>query len=158
MEAWVSCRLLQGQGHQQQQSWEVGISPLGGCQQPSHRACRHESEQTLEDREGQGILVCCSPWGRKESKQQQNLRPNNEQGGSTADNWIKNLLSMAQSTRARPSFPLSLSFPSGSLHKPLILIYETEEARTTIHRLQNENYNHRKLTKMITWITACATP
>ena len=26
----------------------------------------HESEQTLEDSVGQGILVCCSPWGRKE--------------------------------------------------------------------------------------------
>ena len=23
----------------------------------------HESEQTLEDSVGQGILVCCSPWG-----------------------------------------------------------------------------------------------
>ena len=26
----------------------------------------HESEQTLGDREGQGSLACCSPWGRKE--------------------------------------------------------------------------------------------
>ena len=26
----------------------------------------HESEQTLGDSEGQGGLVCCSPWGRKE--------------------------------------------------------------------------------------------
>ena len=25
----------------------------------------HESEQTLEDSEGQGSLVCCSPWGAK---------------------------------------------------------------------------------------------
>ena len=25
-----------------------------------------ESEQTLGDCEGQGSLVCCSPWGRKE--------------------------------------------------------------------------------------------
>ena len=24
-----------------------------------------ESEQTLGDNEGQGILVCCSPWGHK---------------------------------------------------------------------------------------------
>ena len=24
-------------------------------------------EQTLGDSEGQGSLVCCSPWGRKES-------------------------------------------------------------------------------------------
>ena len=27
----------------------------------------HEFEQTLGDGEGQGRLVCCSPWGRKES-------------------------------------------------------------------------------------------
>ena len=27
----------------------------------------HESEKTLEDSEGQGSLVCCSPWGCKES-------------------------------------------------------------------------------------------
>ena len=26
-----------------------------------------EFEQTLGDGEGQGSLVCCSPWGRKES-------------------------------------------------------------------------------------------
>ena len=27
----------------------------------------HEFEQTPEDGEGQGTLVCCSTWGRKES-------------------------------------------------------------------------------------------
>ena len=27
----------------------------------------HESEQTLGHSEGQGSLVCCSPWGLKES-------------------------------------------------------------------------------------------
>ena len=26
----------------------------------------HESEQALGDSGGQGSLVCCSPWGRKE--------------------------------------------------------------------------------------------
>ena len=26
----------------------------------------HEFEQTLGDREGWGILACCSPWGHKE--------------------------------------------------------------------------------------------
>ena len=26
----------------------------------------HESEQTLEDSEGQGRLPCCSPWGPKD--------------------------------------------------------------------------------------------
>ena len=33
----------------------------------SHSLNRHESEQTPRDREGQGSLACCSPWGRKES-------------------------------------------------------------------------------------------
>ena len=28
---------------------------------------RHESEQTPGDSEGQGSLVCCSPWGGRES-------------------------------------------------------------------------------------------
>ena len=32
-----------------------------------HRLNGHESEQTPGDSEGQGSLVCCSSWGRKES-------------------------------------------------------------------------------------------
>ena len=32
-----------------------------------HRLTRHEFEQTSGDSEGQGSLVCCSPWGLKES-------------------------------------------------------------------------------------------
>ena len=31
-----------------------------------HRLNAHEFEQTLGDSEGEGSLVCCSPWGRKE--------------------------------------------------------------------------------------------
>ena len=31
-----------------------------------HRLNGHESEQTRGDSEGQGSLVCCSPWGHKE--------------------------------------------------------------------------------------------
>ena len=30
-----------------------------------HRLNGHEFEQTLEDSEGQGSLVCCNPWGSK---------------------------------------------------------------------------------------------
>ena len=52
-------------------------------------------------------------------------------------------------TWPRPSeqdrFPLSQSLPLGSFHKPLILIHQRED---------NENHNHRKLTKLITWTTA----
>ena len=32
-----------------------------------HRLNGHEFEQPPEDSEGQGSLVCCGPWGHKES-------------------------------------------------------------------------------------------
>ena len=38
-----------------------------------HWLNRHESEQTLEDSEGQGSLACCSPWGRIESNMTEQL-------------------------------------------------------------------------------------
>ena len=31
-----------------------------------HRLNGHELEQAPGDREGQGSVACCSPWGRKE--------------------------------------------------------------------------------------------
>ena len=31
----------------------------------SHRLNGHEFEQTLGDSEGQGSLMCCSPWGHR---------------------------------------------------------------------------------------------
>ena len=33
----------------------------------------HEFEQTLGDSEGQGNLVCCSPWGHRESDMTERL-------------------------------------------------------------------------------------
>ena len=56
----------------------------------------------------------------------------------SAENWIKDLLSIALLTRARPSFPHSQSLPSGSFHKPLILIHQRVD--------RMKNHNHRKLT------------
>ena len=41
-----------------------------------HRLNGHESEQTLEDSDGQGILACCSPWGHKESDTTEGLNDN----------------------------------------------------------------------------------
>ena len=41
-----------------------------------HQLNGHEFEQTLEDGERQGSLVCCSPWGRKELDMAERL--NNE--------------------------------------------------------------------------------
>ena len=48
-------------------------------------------------------------------------------------NLIKDLLSMALPIRRRPSFPLSQSLPSGSFHKPLILLHQrADRLKTTI--------------------------
>ena len=79
------------------------------------------------------------------------IRPNYEVGTQAhplAENWIKDLLSMALPTRASPSFPHSQSLQSGCLHKPLTLIHQREKRmKTTI----------TKITKMISWTTACVT-
>ena len=41
-----------------------------------HRLSGHEFEQPLGDAEGQGSLVSCSPWGRKESDKTEQLDKN----------------------------------------------------------------------------------
>ena len=43
----------------------------------NHPLNGHEFEQTPGDSEGQGSLVCCSPWGRKESDMTERLKNNN---------------------------------------------------------------------------------
>ena len=40
----------------------------------------HEFEQAPGDGEGQGSLVCCSPWGRKESDASERLNGNRKAG------------------------------------------------------------------------------
>ena len=57
-------------------------------------------------------------------------------------------------------FPHRQSFPSGNLHKPLILIHQRatqKKQEFQSYGLQNENYNHRKLNNVITWIKTCVT-
>ena len=44
---------------------------------------------------------------------------------------IDPVLSMALPIRTRPSFPLSQSLPSGSFHKPLILLHQTADRMKT---------------------------
>ena len=39
-----------------------------------HQLNAHEFEQTLGDGEGQGSLVCCSPWDYKESDTTEQLK------------------------------------------------------------------------------------
>ena len=77
-------------------------------------------------------------WPQVNSREGTQLHPSTE-------NWIKDILNMAQLIRTRPSIPLSQSIPSGSFHKPLILIHQ---------RAQTENHQHKKLTNLITWTTA----
>ena len=48
-----------------------------------HQLDGHEFEQTLGDSKGQGSLVCCSPWGRKESDTTEQMN-NNRLGCSEA--------------------------------------------------------------------------
>ena len=50
----------------------------------------------------------------------------------STEKQIKDLLSMAPPVRTRPSFPHSQSFPSGSFHKPLILIHQRAHRMKTI--------------------------
>ena len=38
-----------------------------------HQLNGHDFEQSLGDDEGQGSLVCCSPWGHKESNTTERL-------------------------------------------------------------------------------------
>ena len=45
-----------------------------------HRLNGHEFEQALGDCEGQGILVCYSPWGHDESDTTERLNTNNSRG------------------------------------------------------------------------------
>ena len=48
----------------------------------------------------------------------------------SANNWIKDLMSMALPTRTRPNFSHCQSLPSGSLHKALSLIYQKEDRKS----------------------------
>ena len=69
---------------------------------------------------------------------------------STA-NWIKDLQSMALPIRTGSSFPLSQSFPSGSFHKPLILIHQrTGRLKTSITE-NKPNWSHGPQTCLTQW-------
>ena len=57
-----------------------------------HWLNRHELEQAPRDGEIQGRLVCCSPWGHKESGMTEQLN-NNNMYKSLPDSWIWSILS-----------------------------------------------------------------
>ena len=48
-----------------------------------HQLNGHEFEQVLGDSEGQGRLVCCSPWGHKEWDATEHSRASNIHGCQT---------------------------------------------------------------------------
>ena len=52
-----------------------------------HRFNGHEFEQALEDGEGQRSLVCCSPWGCKESDRTEELNSNSNKVSSISITW-----------------------------------------------------------------------
>ena len=65
-------------------------------------------------------------WPQVNSREGTQLHP-------SIENWITDLLSMAPPFRIRPSIPLRQSIPSGSFHKPLILLHQrTDRLKTTI--------------------------
>ena len=76
------------------------------------------------------------------------LRSNNREGTQThlsSENLIKDFLSMAHPSEQDLVFPrVSLSQQEASIR---LLSYASENR-------QNENHNHKKLSKLITWITA----
>ena len=78
-----------------------------------------------------GVAKCrtrLSHWTELNWNNRKETQPN-----LSAENWIKDLLSMAPPIRIRPSFPLSQSHPSGSFHKPLILLHQrADRLKTTI--------------------------
>ena len=55
----------------QEEKWATEDEMIGW----HHWLNGHEFEQTLGDSEGQGSLVCCSPWGRKESDMTEPMSP-----------------------------------------------------------------------------------
>ena len=46
-----------------------------------YRLSGHEFEQTWRESEGEGSLVCCSPWGHKELDTTEQLKNNNHRKG-----------------------------------------------------------------------------
>ena len=57
-----------------------------------HRIDGHEFEQALGDGEGQGDLVCCSPWGCKELDTTERLN-NNDNKVFRSISWLTPSLS-----------------------------------------------------------------
>ena len=91
-----------------------------------HRLDGHEFEQTLWDSEGQGSLVCCSPWGCKELDTAEWLSNN-----STYIRVSDQIRSVAQSCLTLCD-PMNRSTPGHPVHHQL-----PEFTETHVHRVSN---------------------
>ena len=56
----------------------------------------HEFEQDPGDGEGQGSLVCCSPWGRKKSDTTEQLNNNKNEKHSSTVKQLSHGLSLSE--------------------------------------------------------------
>ena len=65
-----------------------------------HQLNGHEFEQALGGSEGQGSLVCCSPWGHKESDTTQQL--NNNKGTAAAAKSLQSCLTLCDPIDGSP--------------------------------------------------------
>ena len=85
---------------------------------------RHEFEKTLGDSEGQGSLMCCSPWGHKELDitQQLNSKQQNELLIKGSDNHV---FYIGYSTNSIQQMPLFISIVLHTLI-PSLAIYPQE--------------------------------
>ena len=81
----------------------------------------HEFEQALGVGDGQGSLVCCSPWGRKESDltERLNWTELNLPWASQVAKVVKNPPADAGDTRNSGSIPGSGRSPGGRHGNPL---------------------------------------
>ena len=99
---------------------------------PWHRGSPHSCSSTCHLNEVSLLkevtiifLTSTIVWPQVNSREGTQIHPSTE-------NWIKDLLSMALPIRTRASFPLSQSLPSGSFHKPLILLHQRADRLKTI--------------------------
>ena len=113
-----------------------------------HWLNRHESEQTLEDSEGEGSLACCSPWGRIESNmtEQLNSRLPSQLMLTAINVWFL--------TKEIHSLPLMISSSSKSaslaMKSSLLPVLSTP----TKSRCSTESHTKRKI-KQSHWPCLC---
>ena len=75
-----------------------------------HQLNGHEFEQTLGDGEGQGNLVCCSPWDQRESDMTEQL--NNRRGRHKAKNTDSHLKVFCLASQRKPQLIASFVYCS----------------------------------------------